>query len=77
MTSVQMHLALTHVPVILSLAGLVMLVGAFFMKNNTLTKTSYIVLLISAITTLPAKAPKKPSKTCQEYQKLLLKDTKR
>ena len=53
MTSVQMHLALTHVPVILSLAGLVMLVGAFFMKNNTLTKTSYIVLLISAITTLP------------------------
>ena len=42
-----MHLALTHVPVILSLAGLIMLAIAFLVKNPTLTKTSYILILIA------------------------------
>lgn len=53
MNSVQIHLALTHVPVILSFVGMIILVAAFFMKNATLTKTSYIVLLIAGIVTLP------------------------
>ena len=53
MNSVQMHLALTHVPVILSLVGLIMLIVAFFIKNSTLTKTSYILLLIGGIAALP------------------------
>jgi uncharacterized membrane protein len=53
MNSVQIHLALTHVPVILSFVGMIILVAAFFMKNATLTKTSYIVLLIAGITALP------------------------
>ena len=53
MNSVQMHLALTHVPVILSLVGLIMLVVAFFIKNATITKTSYILILIAGIAALP------------------------
>lgn len=53
MNSVQMHLALTHVPVILSLAGLGMLIVALIMKNTTLTKASYVVILIAGIATLP------------------------
>jgi len=53
MNSVQMHLALTHVPVILSLVGLIMLVAAFFIKNSTITKTSYILILIAGIAALP------------------------
>lgn len=53
MNSVQMHLALTHVPVILSLVGLIMLVAAFFIKNSTITKTSYILILTAGITALP------------------------
>ena len=53
MNSVQMHLALTHVPVILSFVGLIMLVVAFFIKNTTLTKTSYIVLLVAGVAALP------------------------
>ncbi len=44
MNSVQMHLALTHVPVILSLVGLVMLVVTFFIQNSTITKASYILI---------------------------------
>ena len=53
MNSVQLHLALTHVPVILSFVGLIMLIVAFFIKNTTLTKTSYIVLLIAGVAALP------------------------
>ena len=53
MNSVQMHLALTHVPVILSFVGLVMLIVALIRKNATLTKTSYAMLLIAGIAALP------------------------
>ncbi len=53
MNSVQMHLALTHVPVILSFVGLIMLIVAFFRKNTILTKTSYILLMVVGVTTLP------------------------
>ena len=53
MNSVQMHLALTHVPVILSLVGLVMLIVALSKKNTTLTKTSYIIIVIAGIAALP------------------------
>lgn len=53
MNSVQMHLALTHVPVILSLVGLIMIAVAFFIKNPTLTKTSYVLILIAGIAAIP------------------------
>ena len=53
MNSVQMHLALTHVPVILSLTGLVMLITALVIKNKSLTRTSYFLLLIAGLTALP------------------------
>lgn len=53
MNSVQMHLALTHVPVVLSLVGLIMLAVAFFIKNSTITKTSYVMLLIASIAVIP------------------------
>lgn len=53
MNSVQMHLALTHVPVILSFVGLVMLVIAFFIKNTTLTKASYILLFVAGVAAMP------------------------
>ncbi len=53
MNSVQMHLALTHVPVVLSLVGLIMLAVAFFLKNATVTKTAYILILIAGLATIP------------------------
>lgn len=53
MNSVQMHLALTHVPVILSLAGAAMLIVALLAKNKTLIKTAYVMLVIAGITALP------------------------
>ncbi len=53
MNSAQLHLAFTHVPVILSLTGSVMLIVALLMKNNTLVKTSYVVLVVAAIAAIP------------------------
>lgn len=53
MNSVQLHLALTHVPVILSFVGLIMLVAAFFKPNAILTKTSYIFLLVAGLAAIP------------------------
>lgn len=53
MNSAQIHLALTHVPVILSLVGLAILIVAFFKKSNSLIKTSYYVLLFAGLAAMP------------------------
>ena len=53
MNSVQVHLALTHVPVILSLVGLIMLSVTYFIKNTILAKTSYILILVAGLTAIP------------------------
>lgn len=53
MNSAQIHLALTHVPVILSLAGLVMLVIAVIKKNASLIRTAYSFLAIAALVAIP------------------------
>jgi uncharacterized membrane protein len=49
MNSVQIHLALTHVPVLLSLVGLVIMAVAMIRKNATLTHTAFILLSLSAL----------------------------
>lgn len=53
MNSSQIHLALTHVPVILSLIGLTILIIALIRKNDTLTKTSFFIFLAAGLFTLP------------------------
>lgn len=53
MNAAQVHLALTHVPVVLSFAGLIMLIVALLRKNDALTKTSLYVLLIAGIFAVP------------------------
>ena len=53
MNASQIHLALTHVPVILSFTGLVILIIAFIRKNDSLAKTSLYLLLIAGIFAVP------------------------
>ncbi len=53
MNSVQIHLALTHVPVVLSIVGLVMLAISFRINNNMLTKISYTFLFVAGLAALP------------------------
>ena len=53
MNATQIHLALTHVPVILSFTGLVILIISYFKKNETLAKTSFYILLLAGLFTIP------------------------
>ncbi|MCU7551827.1 hypothetical protein OCK74_22095 [Chitinophagaceae bacterium LB-8] len=53
MNSAQIHLALTHVPVILSLTGLVILIVSLIKKNNALVKTAYFILFIAGLAAIP------------------------
>lgn len=53
MNAAQIHLALTHVPVILSIAGLVILIIGMANKNGTLLKTAFAILLIAGLFAVP------------------------
>ena len=53
MSPIQLHLALTHVPVILSIAGFGLLVVAVIRKEAVLIKTAYLMLIIAAVAALP------------------------
>lgn len=56
MNGAQIHLALTHLPVVLSLTGLVMLVVSFFNKKQVLIHASFAVLIAAALATIPVYA---------------------
>ena len=53
MNSAQLHLAFTHVPVLLSITGVIMLIVSFIIKSRTLTKTSYIIIAVAGIAAIP------------------------
>jgi len=50
----QIHLALNHIPVILSITGFITLLIARFFSNESLTKTSLYILLIAGLLCIPA-----------------------
>ena len=53
MNGSQMHLALTHVPVVLSIVGFVVMIVALLKKNDTLTKTALYFLLFAGVSAVP------------------------
>ncbi len=53
MNSSQIHLALTHVPVILSLTGLVLLGLSFIRTNSNFTRPALYILLAAGVFALP------------------------
>ncbi len=53
MNSVQLHLALTHVPVILTLTALVMMLTGLIRKQQSTLKIANIILVIAALITIP------------------------
>ena len=53
MNASQIHLALTHLPVILSLTGLVALAISFIKTNLSLRRTALYILLIAGVSALP------------------------
>lgn len=53
MNSSQIHLALTHVPVILSMVGFVVLVVAMLKRNDILARTGFYLVLFAGIFAVP------------------------
>ncbi|MHA4847695.1 DUF2231 domain-containing protein [Flavitalea antarctica] len=53
MNSSQIHLALTHIPVILSLVGFMVLVVALLKRNDILIKTAFYLLLFAGVFAVP------------------------
>jgi uncharacterized membrane protein len=53
MNGSQIHLALTHVPVILSFVGLVLIVVGVVIKNPTVIKTSFYVFVFAGLLSIP------------------------
>jgi uncharacterized membrane protein len=53
MNASQIHLALTHVPVILSIIGLIVLSISLAWKNDTLTKTSFYIFIAAGLFAIP------------------------
>lgn len=53
MNQSQIHLALTHLPVVLALAGMIMLLVALVGKKTHLTTTAFYILLFAGLFALP------------------------
>ena len=53
MNTYQIHLALTHLPVVLSLAGMVALSISFIKNNIALRRTALYMLVIAGVAALP------------------------
>ena len=50
------HLLINHFPIILSLVGTLFIGLSFFLKKNTLINGGLILLVMAALTALPANA---------------------
>lgn len=66
MNSSEIHLALTHVPVILSLTALVILVVSWFARNDTLTKTALYTFIIAGLVAVPVYLTGEPTEEMVE-----------
>lgn len=53
MNQSQIHLALTHLPVILTLTGSVILAISLFIRNVTVTKVAFYILIAACVFALP------------------------
>ena len=53
MNAAQVHLALTHMPVILTITGLVILLVSLFIKKQAVTNTGLIVLIAAGVFAIP------------------------
>ena len=54
MNQAQMHLALTHVPVMLTLFGVVTMIASIITKNKTVSQVSLWTLVAAGVFTIPA-----------------------
>ncbi|HEX6915682.1 MAG TPA: hypothetical protein VF145_10600 [Chitinophagaceae bacterium] len=63
MKTAELHLALTHVPVVLCFAALAMQVTAMLMRNTTVQKTALVMFVISGLVAIPVLFTGAPAAT--------------
>lgn len=53
MNEAHLHLLLNHFPVVSTLIAAILLVAGFISKNNGITKSALIIMVLSALVTIP------------------------
>lgn len=56
MNNAHLHLVVNHLPIIFPLVGLIVLISAFFTKNETVKRTSYLIFVLGAVASVIAMA---------------------
>ena len=53
MNGAHLHLLLNHFPIILTIVGLLIMVGGFLVKSEILKRTAYCIFILGAIIAIP------------------------
>ena len=54
MNEVHFHLAVTHLPIIFPIVGIIVLITAFISKSEAVKRTAYLIFTIGALTSIAA-----------------------
>lgn len=54
MNQAHYHLALNHLPVIIPMIGLLVLIGGFLIRSETVRRTACLIFILGGLTTIPA-----------------------
>jgi uncharacterized membrane protein len=68
MNAAQIHLALNHLPIGLVIIGVPLLLAAVLRKSNELKGTASIVLMLSALSTIPVFLSGEPAEKIVEHR---------
>jgi uncharacterized membrane protein len=54
MNEAHIHLLVNHFPIISPIIGLLVMLGGFYFRSETIKRTAYIIFVFGAISTIPA-----------------------
>lgn len=54
MNQAHYHLALNHLPIIIPMVGLLVLIGGFLTRSETVKRTASLIFILGALATIPA-----------------------
>lgn len=54
MNGAHWHLVLNHLPIIIPMAGFILLILSFFVKNQEYSRAAYLLFVVGALATIPA-----------------------
>lgn len=54
MNQAHYHLALNHLPIIIPMIGLLVLIGGFLTRSETVRRTAFLIFILGALATIPA-----------------------